>query len=408
MNLSFFIARRYLVKQKGTFSSFIIKLAIVATALSVAVMILAMAVVTGFNYAISEKLFSFMGHAQVIPYNETGSTNLAFAQPVYWDNDLIKDIKKVPHVTAVSPFAVRPVIVQAKGQLEGLQLKGVDKNYRFLHGIATTGSPINYSDTAYSKEIILSKTTADRLNVTAGDTVQLNFLDGNIPRIRRVRIAGTYHSGMEEMDKYYGVCDLRLLQRINNWPADSINGYQIDLDNPAFADTVSNFIHFNIITAPLESYTTTENYSFIFDWLKLQGINGTILLVIMAIVAIINMGAVLVILIVDRATMIGLLKALGMPFETTRNVFLAISALIGGAGILLGNVVALVTCWLQWQFGFLKLPESSYYMRYVPLKIVWWQVAAIDVVTLVLCIFCMWLPTLYIRRVQPARVLQFK
>jgi len=349
-----------------------------------------------------------MGHVQVVPYNETHATSLAFAEPVHLSDSLISAIKKIPHVTAVSPFAVRPVIVQAKGQLEGLQLKGVNKNYRFLHGITTAGSPIDYSDTAYSKQITLSKTTADRLNVNPGDTVQLSFLDGNVPRIRKVRVAGTYHSGMEEMDKYYGVCDLRLLQRINNWPADSINGYQVDLDNPAFADTIASFIHYNLITAPLEAYTTTETYSFIFDWLKLQGINGTILLAIMAIVAIINMGAVLVILIVDRAVMIGLLKALGMPFDTTRNIFLYISALIGGAGILLGNIVALIVCWLQWHFGFLKLPESSYYMRYVPLKIVWWQVAAIDAVTLTLCVFCMWLPTLYIRRVQPARVLQFK
>lgn len=349
-----------------------------------------------------------MGHVEVIPYNETHSTNFAFAQPIYYNPHLMQQIKQIPHVMAVSPFAVRPVIIQAKGQLEGLQLKGVDKNYRFLHGITTNGSPIDYSDSAYSKQIILSKTTADRLSVSAGDTVQLNFIDDKTPRIRKVRVAGTYHSGMEEMDKYYGVCDLRLLQRINNWPADSINGYQVDLDNPAFADTVAASIYYNLITPPLATYTTTETYSFIFDWLKLQNINGTILLIIMAIVAIINMGAVLLILIVDRAVMIGLLKALGMPFETTRNIFLSISALVGGLGILLGNVIALILCGLQWRFGFLKLPESSYYMRYVPLKIVWWQVAAIDAVTLLLCVFCMWLPTLYIRRVQPARVLQFK
>jgi lipoprotein-releasing system permease protein len=408
LNLSFFIARRYLVKQKGTFSSFIIKLAIVATALSVAVMILAMAVVVGFKYAISEKLYSFMGHVEVIPFNETRSSNFTFAEPVYLDHSLITGIRKIPHVMAVSPFAVRPVIVQARGQLEGLQLKGVDKDYHFLHGITTTGATINYTDSSYSKEIILSKTTADRLNLNAGDTVQLSFLDGNTPRIRKVRMVGTYHSGMEEMDKFYGVCDIRLLQRINNWSADSINGYQVDLDDPKYADTVSNFIHYNLISAPLASYTTTENYSFIFDWLNLQGINGTILLAIMAIVAVINMGAVLVILIVDRAVMIGLLKALGMPFETTRNIFLYIAALIGGCGILLGNIAALVMCEVQWHFGVLKLPESSYYMRYVPLKIVWWQVAAIDVITLAICVLCMWLPTLYIRRVQPSKVLQFK
>ena len=171
---------------------------------------------------------------------------------------------------------------------------------------------------------------------------------------------------------------------------------------------MANFIHYNLIKPPLEAYTTTENYSFIFDWLKLQGMNGTILLIIMAVVAIINMGAVLVILMVDRANMVGLLKALGMPFEATRNIFLSIAGLIGAAGILLGNALAFLLCWLQLTFGIMKLPEDSYYMQFVPIKIVWWHVAMIDVATLVLCVLCMWLPTLYIRRIQPARVLQFK
>lgn len=407
LNLSFFIARRYLVKQKGTFSSFIIKLAIVATALSVAVMIVAMAIVTGFNYSVTDKLFSFMGHIHVVPYDESKS-NAISPDPVKYDASLVAGARQLPHVIAVYPFAQKPVILQAHGQTEGLALKGVTKDYHFLGGIRTSGKPINYEDSSYSRQILLSQTTADRMNINIGDTVQLHFIQDGVPRIRRVTVSGLYHSGMEEVDKYFGVCDLRLLQRINNWSKDSINGYQVDLDDPKYADTVSNFIHYNLTQAPMESYTTVENYSFIFEWLELQGINGTILLTIMAIVAIINMGAVLVILMVDRAVMIGLLKALGMTFETTRNIFLAIAGIIGAAGIVLGNIIALTLCWLQLHFGLVKLPEETYYMSQVPVKIIWWQVGLIDIVTLLLCVLCMWLPALYIRRIQPAKVLQFK
>ncbi len=407
LNLSFFIARRYLVKQKGTFSSFIIKLAIVATALSVAVMIVAMAIVTGFNYSVTDKLFSFMGHIHVVPYDESKS-NAISPDPVKYNAALVAGTRQLPHVIAVYPFAQKPVILQAHGQTEGLALKGVTKDYHFLGGIRTTGKPINYEDSSYSRQILLSQTTADRMNINIGDTVQLHFIQDGVPRIRRVTVSGLYHSGMEEVDKYFGVCDLRLLQRINNWSKDSINGYQVDLDDPKYADTVSNFIHYNLTQAPMESYTTVENYDFIFEWLELQGINGTILLTIMAIVAIINMGAVLVILMVDRAVMIGLLKALGMTFETTRNIFLAIAGIIGAAGIVLGNIIALTLCWLQLHFGLVKLPEETYYMSQVPVKIIWWQVGLIDIVTLLLCVLCMWLPALYIRRIQPAKVLQFK
>ena len=379
-----------------------------ATALSVAVMIVAMAVVNGFNSAITEKLYSFMGHVHVVPYDMTKSNTLSYSEPVYNDPGLIEKMMKVPHVISVSPFVQRQIIIQANGGMEGEQLKGVDKNYRFLNGVSFTGKPIDYTDTPYSKQVILSKTTADKLNVNVGDTVQLDFIADGMPRIRKVKVCGLYHTGLEDMDKYFGVCDIRLLQRINNWTADSINGYQVDLDNFKYADTVSSYIHYNIISAPLESYTTNENYSFIFDWLQLQGLNGIILLVIMAVVSVINMGAVLVILMVDRAAMIGLFKALGMAFNTTRNIFLGIAGLIGAAGILAGNLLGLTLCWLQLHFGFIKLPEDSYFMRYAPIKIIWWQVGLIDITTLVLCIFCMWLPALYIRRIQPAKVLQFK
>ena len=144
MNLSFFIARRYLAKQKGLFSSFIIRLAIVATGLSVAVMIVTVAVLTGFNHAVSEKLYSFMGHVHVVPYDETRSTSLSYSSPIWYDTAAANAIGRLPHVTDVAPFAAHPVIVQANGIMEGIVLKGVNEQYRFLKGISTTGKPIDY------------------------------------------------------------------------------------------------------------------------------------------------------------------------------------------------------------------------------------------------------------------------
>ncbi len=408
MNLPFFIARRYLVKQKGAFSTFIIRLAILATALSVAVMIMALAVVSGFREAISEKLFSFMGHVQIRQFNETGSTSFGSNEPILATPQLFNSLKKAQHVKAVYPYVIRPVIIQANGLLEGLQMKGIDPTYRFDHAITTSGASISFQDSAYSRDMLLSRTTAEKLNINIGDSVLVNFIDQSGPRIRKMRISGLYHSGMEDMDKFYAVCDIRLLQRINNWPADSINGYQLVLDAPENADTVASYIYYSVIEAPVAVYTTTETYTFIFDWLQIQGVNSTVLIVIMTIVAIINLAAALIILIVDRSVMIGLLKAMGMPYDSLRSIFLCIAAIVGGAGIFLGNVMALGMYWIQTRYGVVKLPENSYYMRYAPVKLSWWDIVAVDAGTLVLCLFCMWLPTLYIRRVQPSRVLQFK
>lgn len=409
VNLSLFIARRYMAAQKGGFSSFIIRLAIVATALSVAVMIMALAVVAGFKDAISGKLFSFMGHVQVRTYNPTGTENVNFTDPIYADPKLRSQLNALKYVENVAPFIIRPSIAQANGLLENIMLKGVDTSFAFGRDIQTAGA-LSFGDSAYSKDVLLSRTVADRMNVKAGDTIQVNFfVGGDMPvRIRRLRVSGTYHSGMEEMDKTYAVCDMRLLQRIAGWPADSINGFQLTLSDQAQANEVAANIHFNLIDPPMAVYTTVETVQFIFDWLAFQEVNTTVLIIIMTIVAVINLGAALLILIVDRAPMIGLLKALGMPYDSMRNIFLGISALVAGLGILFGNIFALGLCFLQLNYGIIKLPEASYYMQYAPIKLIWWQVLAVDAGTLLLCVFCMWLPTLYIRRVQPARVLQFR
>ena len=385
-----------------------IKLAVLATTLSVTVMLLALAISTGFQHIVKEKLFCFNGHVHVSYFDPSRTMNRT-APPIALDAKLLSAMQRIPHVAQVTPFVQRPVIVQSKGHMEGIGLKGIGKGYHFPQGISLTGAQIHYPDSSYSKDVLLSERTAAKLDVHSGDTVQLQFIDESAtPRLRRVRISGLYHSGMEEVDNNFAVCDMRLLQRLNNWSADSINAYQLDLDDEKFADTVSNFIHYNLINAPLESNTTVENYPNIFDWLQLQTMNSTILLVIMAIVSIINIGAVLLILMVDRAAMVGLLKALGMQFNDTVAIFLGVGAIIGATGILLGNILALSLCWLQQRFGIITLPEETYYMKYAPVKVIWWHVLATDVVTLLLFIICMWLPALYIRTIQPAKVLQFK
>lgn len=371
-------------------------------------MILSLAVVAGFTDAIKQKLYSFVGHVHVSVFDPMG--NNSYTQPpIYFDTLMMAKMAKLPHVVQAAPFAERPVIIQYKGSMEGVRMKGVDAHYSFNKAISLTGKPIQYTDSGYAKEVILSRTTADKLRVNIGDTVQLEFFESSgTPRIRRVTVASIYHSGMLEVDRYYALCDIKLLQRINNWTADSINGYQIDVDQEAYANTISDRIHYDIIQPPLASYTTEENYQSVFEWLHLQHINSIILIVIMTVVAIINMGAVLMILMVDRATMIGLLKALGMPYKQVAKLFLAMAGIIASTGIVLGNIIGLGICFIQLKFGIITLPEETYYMKYAPIKLIVWQIVLVDMVTLLVCILCMSIPVLYIRKIQPAKVLQFK
>lgn len=397
------------MKQKGTFSSFIIRLAIVATALSVAVMIVSLAVISGFKYTIRQKLFSFLGHVHVETHNPNRSLSLTL-DPLIYDSLLVKQMLQEGHIKQLAIFAARPAIVQAKGQMEGLLLKGVNKDYKYDAAIKFSGNPIHYIDTSYNKQLLLSKTTADKLNINAGDSIQLYFLEpgANFPRIRKVQVAGFFHTGMEDLDRNYAICDIRLLQRVNNWSPQQISGYQLELDDEYLADSMADHIYQKYLKPPVTTYTIKDIYPNIYDWLDLQDVNARIILLIMAVVAIINLATALVILIVEQSRMVGLLKALGMGFKPMQGIFLYHAGIIAGAGILLGNILALGLCWLQLKTGFIKLSEETYFMKQAPVRIEPLQVIAVDAVTLLLCVLCMLLPTLYIRRIRPAQVLQFK
>ena len=409
MNVPFFIARRNLLRKQGGFSAFIIRLAIIATALSVATMIITVAFVNGFKHEIREKLFSFWGHVHITPFTPNASTIIT-PDPIKMNKQLEAQVAKMPHVTDISPFAVRPAIIHTGELMEGVQLKGISAEYRFPASIKLSGDRINYSDTAYAKEVVLSERMAARLKLDVGDDIQIYFLEpGSIfPRIRKVKMAGMFHTGMDEVDKDYGICDLRLLQRINNWQPDDINGYQVTLDNASVSDTVSMQIFDRYLEAPLTTHTMAEIFPNIYDWLELQDVNARIIIIIMAIVAVMNLAVALLILIVEQARMVAVLRTQGMTHGAIQLVLLYYAALIAFAGIIAGNLVAIGICMLQEQTGFLQLSESSYYVRQVPVKLTLWQPLFINSGTLILCVIWMWLPSLYIRRMQPARILQFK
>jgi lipoprotein-releasing system permease protein len=370
-------------------------------------MIMAVAFIGGFKEVIREKLFSFWGEVLVVPFDANGG-DIVSAMPVQMDTVLLRNVRGVPEVRAIYPFVLRPGILQSATEMEGVRLKGVTAGQVFPKSISFSGGGIHFGDTGYAQQIILSRTAAARLNVQVGDAVRLYFITGGTPRIRKLTIAGIYHTGMDEVDRQFVLCDMRLLQRLADWKADEISGYQVELKPGNNSDTVANEIYNRYVEPPMDAQSITRVYAGVFSWLGTQDTNGRILLIIVGIVALINLASTMLILMVDRATMIGLLKALGMAPQSLWALFLSMAGLIGGLGILLGNVLGLGLCLAQQHFGFIHLPEETYNMSTVPVRIIPWQIALLDVGTLVLCILCTALPLLYIRRIQPARVLQFQ
>lgn len=411
MNVASFIAQRIALNRQRTFSRIIIRLAVAATAISVAVMILTLALVNGFQEAVSQKIFSFWGHLRVQHY-EQNKAIVAEEMAIPKNDSIVSVIRQVPGVTQVQAFATKYAILKANQSIEGVLFKGVDNNYDFsnVQQFLTQGRWPVFNDSTYSREIVLSEYTAKLLQLSVNDKVLIYFFKGDDskPRPDKLTITGLFKTSMEEYDKLYAIGDLKLVQRLNDWSPNEIGGYEVFVDNYKNMDAINETI-FSALPGEWGSRTIKEIYPNIFDWLQLQNTNRDVVLVVMVVIAIINLITCLIILVLERTRMIGVLKTVGATDWTVQKIFTYQGSIIAIAGIVIGCAVGLGICYFQQQTGFLKFwDENAYYMLIVPIKIVWWQVVLIVVCTLVICVLTLFIPSMVSRRIQPARAVQFR
>jgi lipoprotein-releasing system permease protein len=274
------------------------------------------------------------------------------------------------------------------------------------------GRFINFNDSTYSREIILSEYTAKQLQLKLNDRILIYFIrpDGRI-RPDKLTITGIYKTGIEEYDKTFAVGDIKLIQRLNDWEPDEIGGYEIFLKDPRRIDEMVNTIYQMDSTYFPDTWDTLSVRNIspnIFDWLNMQDVTRDVLIAFMIIVAVINLITCLIILVLERVRMIGILKSLGATDWMVQKIFLRHSALITITGIVAGTVLALALLWLQQATGFIKLKEEAYFLSTAAVKIVWWQVAAVCVGTLVICFLVLMIPSILVRKIQPVKAIQFR
>jgi len=411
VNISTFIANRIAFNQQKSFSRFIIRLAITATVISVAVMIITLSFVNGFQETVSGKVFSFWGHIR-LGYRQPMKASIAEEEPIRADTAIVSSIKKNPLVRTIHPFATRNAILKTTDEMEGILLKGLDITYDSAHmqGFMQEGSRwIHYNDSTYSRDIIISKYTATQLKLKVNDRILIYFIkpDGTL-RPDKLTISGIYKTGIEEYDKHFAIGDIQLIRQLNGWNADQIGGYEIFLYDYKKMDQASIEI-FNSYNLPAvwETQTIKEIYPNIFDWLDIQDVNQNILISIMTIIALINLITCLIILVLERLRMVGVLKALGATNWTVQKIFLNHSTLITLAGIIIGSILGLGLLWLQQTTHFVKLPEEAYYMNTANVKIIWWQVLLVIGGTLVISFLVLLIPSFIVRRIQPIRAIRF-
>jgi len=413
VNLENFIAKRLMSKDggNGTLSRPFIRITTIAVALSLAIMIIAIAVVTGFKKEISEKTIGFGSHIQIINYDSNRSYE---TKPISKNQDCIPKIKAIKGIRHVQVFAVKPGIIRTDTDIQGVILKGIgaDFDWNFFKKSLVEGSIFELSDTSTTNNTLISKSLARLLKLKVGDKFDMFFVQ-EPPRVRRFTISGIYDTKMGEFDKTFILVDIRHIRKLNNWKDDQISGFEILVDDfdriedlALQVDDISGFIFFDD-GSKLKVQSIIEKYPTIFDWLGLQDINAIILIVIMILVAGINMISGLLIIILERIKMIGILKAMGAANPLVRRIFLIQSGFIVLRGLFFGNLIGLAICIVQKEFGIIKLDEASYYLSTVPIYLNAIHILLLNVGTFLVTIAMLVVPSMVISRISPEKTLKF-
>ncbi len=412
MNIEYFIAKRLSVgkEAKRYVSRSIVRFASVSIALGLAVMIITVSVVTGFKNKITYKIFGFGSHIQIVNFDSNSSYETV---PITPNPAILKEIASLPDVKHVQQFATKPGIIKTRNEIQGVVLKGIDKDFdwSFFKENLISGEIISISDTV-SNNILISKFIASLLKLKTGDEIAMFFVQ-DPPRMRRFKISGIYETGMEEFDKLFVYADIKHIQKLNNWNKNEITGYEIALTGYKKIDKVHHEVT-NIVGlklnpdgSGLKVTDIKERYTQIFDWLNLQNMNVWIILALMLLVAGFNMVSGLIILILERTNMIGLLKSLGASNSLVSNIFLYQSGFLIIKGLIWGNVIGVSICLLQYHFNFIPLDQSSYFLNSVPINLNIFYLLLLNIGTAILTLAMLVVPSMIISRVTPESTLRF-
>ncbi len=416
MNTELFISKRLFFDKANRkhLSQRIIRIALIGISLGLAVMIISVAVVTGFKNEIRNKVIGFGSHIQLVNYDSNSSYE---TQPISTEQPFLDEIRRLTGVNYILPFATKPGMIKTDESIQGIVFKGVDSDFRwdFFEQNLVQGRVPLINDSIRVNEILLSKYVSNMLRLKLNDKAVVYFINENeaIPRMLQLEVCGIYNTGFEEFDKMFILGDMKQVQRLNDWRSNQITGFEVVLSHFDKLDNIEQEIRNRIISyrdkdaEVIRTESITRMYPQIFDWLAILDMNVWIILLLMVIVAGFNMVSGLLVLILERASMIGVLKALGSKGWSIRKIFIYLSVFLTGRGMLWGNLIGITVVGIQSFFKVIKLDPSSYYVSFVPMNFSLAHLALLNIGTIVITSIILIIPSWMISKISPDKTMRF-
>lgn len=359
------IANKIIRGQKRRYAQLIIQISIASITIGMTVMLLSIGIVTGFQHTIRNKVSGFGAH---ITISHFGLNQSYEATPILSDQLYLGQLKANTNIKAVQPYATKAGIIKQKEMIEGIVLKGIDSTYSFdfFKKSMISGNVLDF-DSASSKNIMVSKITADKLNLKVGDKVSMYFIQ-DPPRMRAYKVCGIFETGLSQFDSKFAITNIDQIRKLNNWENGEIYGFEILLNDFSKIDQTAEEVS-SLIPYDQKAKTIIESNPELFDWIALFDTNMYILIGLMIIISTITVISTLLILILEQTNTIGILKAIGANNRTISKIFTYVAGNIIIKGMLIGNIVALAISLIQKYGKVIKLNQELYYMDAVPVEI---------------------------------------
>lgn len=410
----YFVAKRiYQGGEAGRASASAVRIATAGVAVGILVMIISICVTIGFQREIKGRVASLVGHIQVVN-SETLYRNSPAAIEV--SDSLCLEISSLPGVAHVQRFALCMGMLKTDNAFQGIYFRGVDSAFdsSFLSDNMVSGVVPSFGrGETPSDSILLSASLASSLQVEVGQKIYAYFFDNSL-RTRRFVVSGVFQTNMADFDGKMCYVDMRTVQRLSGWERNQYSGAEVILDDFSAMDSVSTSLSsmfFMKEDAYGQYYATPrvdDLFPQIFSWLTLLDTNVVAILILMICVASVTMMSGLLIIILERTRFIGVMKSMGATDRQLRSVFLYLSSMIVIRGLFLGNVIAFALLFIQKVTGIVALDPESYYLAHVPVHFPVWSIVLVNIVTLLVCVMVLLLPTHIVSRIHPARSIRFE